>query len=320
MGNIAIEKCIFSGKPVKPIIDRRDCIDYSVEINMKNVHICLPHEAFDWSETSHFFQENLYKFKGLLFNEEWFEDQNQIITQDSLEALLARRKTNFTTEELLNRIFKRLFNWQVEVGQSYLLSETEFTRSITVKNYFKSNEEALFFVKELHFRKLIEILTLTSPSKLSPFEFRVQITFKGLTYFNQITNDGEQSKKCFIAMAFREETKIIREKIKEALIETGYEPIIIDEQHTSSDQTINDAIIAALRSSKFCVSDFSFHSNGVYFESGFALGQGKQVIYTCSKEEFEKAHFDIRPLQHIIYENPEELKKALVNKIEAWIK
>ncbi|MFN6380189.1 MAG: hypothetical protein ACK4WD_12995 [Flavobacteriales bacterium] len=98
------------------------------------------------------------------------------------------------------------------------------------------------------------------------------------------------------------------------------QPISIHEQHTNSDQTINDAIIAALRKCKFCIADFSYHSNGVYFESGFALGQGKQVIYTCSKEEFANAHFDIRPLQHIIYENPEQLRSSLVNKIEAWIK
>lgn len=67
------------------------------------------------------------------------------------------------------------------------------------------------------------------------------------------------------------------------------------------------------------VADFSFHSNEVYFESGFALGQGKKVIYTYSKEEFGNAHFDIRPLQHIIYESPEQLSKELVNKIEAFI-
>jgi hypothetical protein len=44
------------------------------------------------------------------------------------------------------------------------------------------------------------------------------------------------------------------------------------------------------------------------------------VIYICEKTHFEKAHFDIKPLQHIIYETTDELEKKLVNKIEAWIK
>ncbi len=40
----------------------------------------------------------------------------------------------------------------------------------------------------------------------------------------------------------------------------------------------------------------------------------------CQSEEFKKAHFDIRPLQHIIYENPEQLETLLINKINAWVK
>ena len=77
--------------------------------------------------------------------------------------------------------------------------------------------------------------------------------------------------------------------------ETGFEPILIDERNIDSDRTINDEIIANLKKCKFCIADFSYHSNGVYFESGFALGQNKKVIYTCLDREFEKAHFDIRP-------------------------
>lgn len=121
-------------------------------------------------------------------------------------------------------------------------------------------------------------------------------------------------------MSFKPETKPVRDAIKSALKKTGYRAIIIDEENVDSDKTINDAIIANLKKCNFCISDFSFHSNGVYFESGFALGQGKKVIYTCSKEEFANAHFDIKPLQHIIYDSTEKLESDLINKIEAWIK
>lgn len=98
-----------------------------------------------------------------------------------------------------------------------------------------------------------------------------------------------------------------------------YEPIIIDEEQIASDRTINDEIIAGLKRCKFCVADFSLHRNGVYFESGFALGQGKKVIYLCSREEFASAHFDIKPLQHIIYDSQEQLLRDLKFKIQAFI-
>ena len=120
-------------------------------------------------------------------------------------------------------------------------------------------------------------------------------------------------------MAFNEETKKIREAIRLAIEKTGFEPVIIDEKHLSSDNTINDAIISNIRSCKFCIADFTLHKHGVYFESGFALGLGKPVIYLCRKDEFEKAHFDIKPLQHIIYETEEELMIKLTDKINAWI-
>ena len=62
----------------------------------------------------------------------------------------------------------------------------------------------------------------------------------------------------------------------------------------------------------------SLHRNGVYFEVGFALGLGKQVIYLSHKDYFEDSHFDIRQLQHIIYESPEDLEKLLIDKVNVW--
>lgn len=127
----------------------------------------------------------------------------------------------------------------------------------------------------------------------------LNLTHSGLTKTIELTEHGEKSNKCFIAMSFDSSTKPARESIRKALLVTGYEAVIIDEQIIDSERTINDEIIASLKKCKFCIADFSLHSKGVYFESGFALGQGKKVIYTCSREEFENAHFDIRPLQHL---------------------
>lgn len=180
-------------------------------------------------------------------------------------------------------------------------------------NYFKNSDECKLYFETM---EKSNFLTLYNPQdEIITFRF----TYEGLNYLVKISDESFISKKCFIAMAFDDETKRVREAIKQAILDTGFDPIIIDEKHLSSDNTINDAIISNLRSSKFCIADFTLHRNGVYFESGFALGLGKPVIYLCRKDEFEKAHFDIKPLQHIIYETEDELTKKLIDKIKAWI-
>ncbi len=184
-----------------------------------------------------------------------------------------------------------------------------------LKNYLNNLNEGYFYLKGLEEQGLIDLTNVNAGGAFST----VRITHKGLEKAIELKEEGNKSKKCFIAMSFRSETQPVRDAIKIALKETGYEAIIIDEENVDSDKTINDAIIASLKKCKFCIADFSFHSNGVYFESGFALGQGKKVIYTCSEEEFKNAHFDIRPLQHIIYKSSEQLTKDLINKIEAYI-
>jgi nucleoside 2-deoxyribosyltransferase len=121
----------------------------------------------------------------------------------------------------------------------------------------------------------------------------VYFSIQGLNKAISLFQEGENSNKCFIAMSFDSKMAETREIIKQVLKKTGYEPIIIDEEHLNSDQTINDAIIANLKKCKFCIADFSKHSNGVYFESGFALGQGKKVIYLCSDDEFKNTHLTL---------------------------
>jgi hypothetical protein len=184
-----------------------------------------------------------------------------------------------------------------------------------LKNYFQNIKEAFFYIQGLAEKDLISYDVFSPDNSF----LEIRISHLGLNKAIELMEEGNKSNKCFIAMSFDPSTKPIREAIRAALKETGYEAIIIDEQNVDSDRTINDEIIASLKKCKFCIADFSLHSKGVYFESGFALGQGKKVIYTCSKEEFQNAHFDIKPLQHIIHETPEELTKALINKIEAYI-
>lgn len=218
-----------------------------------------------------------------------------------------------TAKDKQDNLFEVLYRLQTYDGSPIDITPLKKDNSWK-KWYFKTCEEFEFYVNSLASSGM-----LTGHAKLNEppvFNF----TFKGInSYISQIEK-GFNSNECFVAMSFQSGMEKIRDTIKTAIVATGFTPIIVDEKHVNSDKTINDEIIACIKKSKFCVADFSHHRNGVYFESGFALGLGKPVIYMCSKAEFNNAHFDIKPLQHIIYDDESDLEKKLVDKINAWIK
>lgn len=319
MGLHQIEKCIFTDLPVEPIIDGRDAIEYILSIGQKKHIIRLPHYALDWPLKNIFFKENKDLLGSLLINNKWFPENHTIINIEDFKNLISNSDIPKTPQEKLELLFLKLFSLQEVDGQEIKFNREYYFDLLWRELYFKSVEELNFYTQYLNQTGLIEGDFSNTKSNYGQLEFYT-ITFKGLNYAIKLKETGKNSNLCFIAMSFRPETRQAREAIKSALHKTGYRAIIIDEENIDSDKTINDAIIANLKKCNFCISDFSFHSNGVYFESGFALGQGKKVIYTCSTEEFENAHFDIKPLQHIIYNSTEQLEKDLIYKIEAWIK
>ena len=82
---------------------------------------------------------------------------------------------------------------------------------------------------------------------------------------------------------------------------------------------IKERVVGRIKKAKFTIANFTRHKGGVYFESGYALGRGQQVIYTCKSDDIENAYFDTRGFQHIVWETTTDLKKQLINKINAVI-
>lgn len=117
-----------------------------------------------------------------------------------------------------------------------------------------------------------------------------------------------------------DENVLFDEAIAPACFETGFRSMRIDRHHIDAEQTINDAMIAEIKRSRFCIADFTKHKKGVYFEAGYALGRGQKVIYTCHRDHFQDSHFDTSHYPHLLYSSPAELKQQLIDKINAWIK
>jgi hypothetical protein len=103
--------------------------------------------------------------------------------------------------------------------------------------------------------------------------------------------------------------------------DAGYRPLRIDQkEHLNK---IDDEIIAEIRRSRFVVADFTSAlgspRGGVYYEAGFAAGLGLEVVWTCRADLIGDVHFDTRQFNHIVWQNPVELRKRLSDRIRATI-
>ena len=75
-----------------------------------------------------------------------------------------------------------------------------------------------------------------------------------------------------------------------------------------------------IRQAKFVIAELTGHNNGAYYEAGYALGQGKEVIQLCKEETFgTDGHFDVQQINTICWKDEEDLKLRLVNRIKATI-
>jgi nucleoside 2-deoxyribosyltransferase len=108
---------------------------------------------------------------------------------------------------------------------------------------------------------------------------------------------------------------VYEQGIKLAIERAGFAPMLIrNKEHANK---IDDEIIAEIRRSAFLVADFTGHRQNVYFETGFAIGLGRQVVWTCRKNEIKDLHFDIRQYNCIDWKDAAELAKRLQLRIEA---
>jgi hypothetical protein len=308
----APSKCFITDLPTINLPSDSDSIDYFVEFNGNKITF-----KFDWdinSDITELSDNEKLILKGLALNNLWFDDKTKIVKKEDLKHLIQHSSyPNSPNEKVSNLLFK-LYDKQKKEGEIIRFEELfdlDFVNSL----YFRDSEECNFYVQVLNNAGLI-----VSENNHGGYCIQYKITFNGLNKIFESLENGKNSNNCFIAMSFGDGMTEIRTAIKESVVDTGFNPLLIDEIHVESEQTINDGIIANIKKSKFCVADFTQQKDGVYFEAGYALGRGLKVIYTCSEKDFKETHFDTNHFPHIIYNTPEELKNRLIDKIEAWIK
>jgi hypothetical protein len=82
---------------------------------------------------------------------------------------------------------------------------------------------------------------------------------------------------------------------------------------------IMDKILGMIRRAPFVVADFTGNRGGVYFEAGFARGLKIPVIHTCRDTHFDDAHFDIKQINTICWNTPEQLAEGLCARISGTL-
>lgn len=131
-------------------------------------------------------------------------------------------------------------------------------------------------------------------------------------------NSAMNTKNVFIAMSFALDMQPVRDAIKSALLECGYIPRIMDE--IEHNHQIVPEMLYEIRESKFVIAELTGHNNGAYFEAGYALGFGKEVIQICQRSKFgDDGHFDVKQINTVLWDDTDDLKRKLVARIQATI-
>lgn len=310
-----MNKCLITDLPIQPI----DSMSYKVNFDNREVLIRKGYTL------NHFANDSLFKKNKHLFAGAFFTNQYPIykedgigwipFTSDVLKTLLPKIQHPKTPQSKIDSLLTTIYRLQKFEGEKIRIVNYFQQPEFYYKHFFRSQDECKYYISILD--KLGYLECIYQDTTNNPID--CTMTLEGLNHYLKLSEEGQLSNKCFVAMSFGQDMEEIRDSIKQSIINNNFEPVLIDEQLIESTQTINDAIIAAIKSCKFCIADFTQQKDGVYFESGFAAGLGKPVIYTCHKDWFEKSHFDTNHFPHIIYNNKAQLIEMLNNKIKAWI-
>jgi hypothetical protein len=158
-------------------------------------------------------------------------------------------------------------------------------------------------------------MLLTAQELFERSEAVFKLSAKGVTEVEKEHNTINSSQ-VFVAMSFSQDKKYIYDDgLFPGIIKAGYTPFRIDLYHHTN--RIDEEIIAQIRKSRFLVADFTGQKQGVYFEAGFALGLGQQVIWSCHEDHLRDLHFDVRQFNCINWNDPTELARRLQTRIEA---
>ena len=208
-------------------------------------------------------------------------------------------------------------------------------------SYIKEELNSLFFVKRYdninEFSQQQQSQQVNSlKSYMIDNRYSIELTPEGWNRVDKIQKSRIFNKDIFVSMSFADETKNTREAIRSGIESAGFSAEFLDE--ITHNKQIVPEMFRLIRESKMLILDISIPNYGAYYEAGYALGLGKEVIICCERSVFEgkykvngqeiseaekikfgrylKPHFDIAQKQILLWDHNEDLTK----KLAEWIK
>ncbi len=213
---------------------------------------------------------------------------------------------------------------EVLINLSFLIDHP--SKKITITDdkiwilYSYDYESRDYILRQLSDLGYIQTCGLPAPTGNPKFPPIINIESKGWAKLQELQKHPTGGRdQAFVAMWFSKDMNEYYEKAIKPVIElNGTKCVRIDLQEHNN--KICDEIIKEINKNQYVVADFTGNRGGVYYEAGFAHGLGIPVIWTVQKKDLEEVHFDTRQYNHIVYEDVEELRDKLANRIQATIK
>lgn len=261
--------------------------------------------------------QHKHLISGLIREKNDLKLQIEIITNQNIENLMNDALIPKTLMQKLDKILLYYYRKSNTFG-SWLKFDENTPYSI---GYAKNSEELSNLIQGLIDYGLFKYINHGGHMK------QFSVSLNGISRAEEILSTNTISKKVFVAMGFKNDLLEAHEKaIVPACKECGFDAFLIIETEHNGD--ITDKIISEIKTSKFVITDFTYNNQGAYFEAGYAQGRGLEVIRTCKNEWFNgvdehgeknRLHFDINHYNFILWDDVEDLKNKLVNRIKATI-
>ena len=279
-------------------------------------------------------------YKGNIEKPEEVRFFNFIGTKEYFDTTFAKYPwCHHATLEEINAFYPHTFSERITLillglakraqffGNVAEMSRNEILSAMFVHRY---NKEGRNLDDEIISNQLKQILDYLEANKYIEYGgndiFKINLLPDGWKRVDELQSDINISKSAFVAMAFNEGTKETREALKKGIIEAGYEPVLMDEK--IHNQQIVPEMFRLIRESRFLVLEITDPNFGAYYEAGYALGLGKEVIICCKSDVFNMAytgdeeqrrmrpHFDIAQKQILVWEDYDDLS----NRLKEWIR
>ena len=157
-------------------------------------------------------------------------------------------------------------------------------------------------------------------SSVTPFA-NVNLTLKGWKQYEAEKRGAFAGNYGFIAMQFGDDGEGLESFVREVVKPAVKEDIgcnLVDMRDVPKAGIIDNIMRVRIRDAKFVIADLTHGNNGAYWESGYAEGLGKPVIYICEKEKFEGddgTHFDTNHCTTVFWsksrDNDEDFRQKL---------